>query len=191
MGWSVRESAAGQVVAGRSGPETQQGSPCRAARRPEPQSGANYRRDPMPRPGSSKWRAAIARSRARCHVGARAVRCPIFRPGRGDRLAVQVKLDVRASPSAAAQFGSPSAQRSPSRFAIAAGCSISGDPSGRPQMARSCCSNWLVRQASNVRCPELCGRGASSLTSKPAVARRRRTRRRECRCSRAPPSPVA
>ena len=38
-------------------------------------------------------------------------------------------------------------------------------------MARSCCSNWLVTQASNVRWPELCGRGASSLTSRRAVAR--------------------
>ena len=38
-------------------------------------------------------------------------------------------------------------------------------PSGSPHTARNCCSNWLVTQASTVRCPELCGRGASSLIS--------------------------
>ena len=33
-----------------------------------------------------------------------------------------------------------------------------------PATARSCCSNWLVTQASIVWWPELCGRGAISLT---------------------------
>ena len=40
----------------------------------------------------------------------------------------------------------------------------STEPSGRPQIARTSCSNWLVTQASIVQWPELCGRGASSLT---------------------------
>ena len=38
-------------------------------------------------------------------------------------------------------------------------------PSGSPHTARTCCSNWLVVNASIVRCPELCGRGAISFTS--------------------------
>ena len=41
----------------------------------------------------------------------------------------------------------------------------STEPSGSPHKARTNCSNWLVTQASIVQCPELCGRGASSLTS--------------------------
>ena len=36
-------------------------------------------------------------------------------------------------------------------FAIAAGRRSVVAPSGRPQMARTCCSNWLVMQASKVR----------------------------------------
>ena len=54
---------------------------------------------------------------------------------------------------------------------MAAGASISVQPSGRPQTARSCCSNWLVMQASMVRWPELCGRGASSLIRSLPIAR--------------------
>ncbi len=46
----------------------------------------------------------------------------------------------------------------------AAGACAAVVPSGSPQTARSCCSNWQVTWASMVRCPELCGRGASSLT---------------------------
>ena len=45
------------------------------------------------------------------------------------------------------------------------GASTSTGPSGRPQIARTSCSNWLVAQASIVQCPELCGRGAISLAS--------------------------
>jgi hypothetical protein len=71
---------------------------------------------------------------------------------------------------AAAQSGSRAAwppvgnQQSPSRFAIAAGATSRVEPSGRPHTARTCCSNWLVSQASIVRWPELCVRGAISLT---------------------------
>ena len=39
-----------------------------------------------------------------------------------------------------------------------------GSPSGSPQIARTSSSNWLTAQASIVQWPELCGRGASSLT---------------------------
>ena len=65
-------------------------------------------------------------------------------------------------------------------------------------MARSCCSNWLVRQASNVRCPELCGRGASLVDQQPAVARDEELdaqdadvveRVHHARASRRPPAP--
>ena len=44
-------------------------------------------------------------------------------------------------------------------------------PSGQPQMARMCCSNCEVTQASLVQWPELWTRGAISLTS--SVSRRR------------------
>ncbi len=44
------------------------------------------------------------------------------------------------------------------------------EPSGKPHTARNCCSNWLVTQASTVRCPELCGRGANSLIKQLSVA---------------------
>ena len=45
----------------------------------------------------------------------------------------------------------------------AAGARIFVLPSGKLQTALTCCSNWLVSHASIVRCPELCGRGATSL----------------------------
>ena len=49
---------------------------------------------------------------------------------------------------------------------MAAGMIRSLRPRGKPQSARTCCSNWQTVAASMVRCPELCGRGAISLTSK-------------------------
>ena len=54
-------------------------------------------------------------------------------------------------------------------------------PSGRPSTARTWFSNWLRAAPSMVQCPELCTRGAISLPSSLAVARRTapaRTRRR-------------
>ena len=80
--------------------------------------------------------------------------------GQGLGLAVEMELG--------AGVGEDSRQRStsaPIRFFITACECGSGEPSGRPQIARTSCSNWLVTQASMVQCPELCGRGASSLTS--------------------------
>ena len=79
----------------------------------------------------------------------------------------------RAAAGGAPSRARRSLHRSPSRLAIAAGRSRSGDPSGRPQTARTCCSNWLVTQASKVRWPELCGRGASSFTSSSLSALRK------------------
>ena len=38
-------------------------------------------------------------------------------------------------------------------------------PSGQPAMARMCCSNCEIEAPSSVQCPELCTRGAISLTS--------------------------
>ena len=40
------------------------------------------------------------------------------------------------------------------------------EPRGSPQTARSCCSNWLVSQASKEKWPELWVRGASSFTTR-------------------------
>ena len=45
-----------------------------------------------------------------------------------------------------------------------------GEPSGRSSTARRCCSNWPVTAPSIDQCPELCGRIASSLTTKPGLA---------------------
>src|SRR6201996_1944819 len=57
----------------------------------------------------------------------------------------------------------------PSRFAMTVNVPSGGtqDPSGRSSTARRCCSNWDVRAPSIVQCPLLCGRIASSLTSRP------------------------
>jgi VIT1/CCC1 family predicted Fe2+/Mn2+ transporter len=93
-----------------------------------------------------------------------AVRCPILRPGRGSLLAVQVQLDVRAAPAPRPR-GSPAATGRRAGWPSPPAAADRVAPSGRPHTARSCCSNWLVTHASNVRWPELCGRGASSLIS--------------------------
>ena len=46
------------------------------------------------------------------------------------------------------------------------------EPSGSPQIARMCCSNWLVRAPSIVQWPLLWTRGASSFTtSEPSRSR--------------------
>ena len=59
---------------------------------------------------------------------------------------------------------------------MAAGISRSVAPRGNPHRARTCCSNWLVTAASIVKCPELCGRGAISLTmSRPSAVRKNST----------------
>ena len=90
-------------------------------------------------------------------------------------LAVEMQLDVGEAASAAAQSGSPAspAQATDRRAgwpSPPAAAVRSSRAAGR-RSARTCCSNWLVTQASNVRWPELCGRGASSLTSSSPSAR--------------------
>ena len=55
---------------------------------------------------------------------------------------------------------------------MAAGDSAAGEPSGSPQIARTCCSNWEVAAPSIVQWPLLWTRGASSLTrSEPSASR--------------------
>ena len=44
-----------------------------------------------------------------------------------------------------------------------------GSPSGQPQMARTCCSNWSVTQTASVQCPELWTRRAI-VDQQPAAA---------------------
>jgi len=65
-----------------------------------------------------------------------AVMCPILRPRRGSVLPYRCSF-TSLKRDAAAQFGSPSSQSSPSRFAIAAaGVNSFVDPSGSAQIAR-------------------------------------------------------
>ena len=52
---------------------------------------------------------------------------------------------------------------------------------GRPATARICISNWLAGQASIVQWPQLCGRGASSLTRMAPASHRRTARRPSAR----------
>ena len=76
---------------------------------------------------------------------ARAWRRPCRRDG------VSRRVPRRPGSQSGGRLSAP--HRSPSRLTMTAGCSKSVPPSGRPQTARVCCSNWLVRQASNVRWP--------------------------------------
>ena len=121
-------------------------------------------------------RAAIAFSTATSTLSAIAVRWPIFRPGCGLVLAVQVQLRHREwrarRPSRVRRR--PTNRRADSPSPPGRICIV--DPSGSPHTARTCCSNWLVTHASKVKCPELCGRGAISLTSRrPSVVRKNST----------------
>ena len=80
-------------------------------------------------------------------------------------LAVEMQLDLRRS---GRPPPSPARRRSTGRRADwpwPRDAAAPSTPAGSPHTARSCCSNWLVTEASKVRWPELCGRGASSLTS--------------------------
>ena len=86
---------------------------------------------------------------------------PILRPGPG--LALAVEMQPRAG--LGQQLGPALAPRRRSGWSSRRRRTRLGSPSGRPQTARTCCSNWLTAQASMVQWPELCGRGASSLTS--------------------------
>ena len=91
---------------------------------------------------------------------------PHFAAGAG--LALAVEVDVRAAASA-----SSSGQRStssPMRLSIAAPRPVSAvEPGGRPQIARTCCSNWEVTAPSIVQWPLLWTRGAISLTTGPSA----------------------
>ncbi len=60
---------------------------------------------------------------------------------------------------------------------MAAGRSISVPPTAIRRLARSCCSNWLLIQASIVRRPESCGRGAIVHKSLPSRVTRNSTQR--------------
>ena len=81
--------------------------------------------------------------------------------------------------------------RSPSRLAIAAGREqLRVEPSGRPQTARSCCSNWLVTQASKRQVAGVVrARGElvdQQLAGSASGRTRRRARRRRRAASRTP-----
>ena len=67
----------------------------------------------------------------------------------------------RASPASAAHRSTSS----PSRFIISIRPRRIGLPSGQPATARMCCSNCDTEAPSMVQWPELCTRGAISLTS--------------------------
>ena len=82
--------------------------------------------------------------------------------GRRDR------ASASARPSRCASRRSPV----PSRLTIAAGPCGAGSPRGSPQIARMCCSNWLVGAPSIVQWPLLWTRGASSFTTSEPSARR-------------------
>ena len=100
----------------------------------------------------------------------------------GARFALAVKMQ------ACARFGCklrPAVDVGPIRFSIRAGGDQRRvDPSGRPQIARICCSNCEVSAPSIVQWPLLCTRGAISLTIGPSL--RRRTRPSALRHGRAP-----
>ena len=59
-------------------------------------------------------------------------------------LFVEVQAHSRHGRAPLQNLGLPLSHTSPSRFTIAAGVIISVEPSGRLQVARTSCSNWLV-----------------------------------------------
>ena len=81
----------------------------------------------------------------------------------GPGLGLAVEMQARAG--LGEQRPASASTRRPIRFSITASRTRRGRASGSPQTARTSCSNWLAAQASIVQWPELCGRGASSLTS--------------------------
>ena len=89
-------------------------------------------------------------------------------------LAARTRFRLAIEMQAGARFDNRSRQRkmsSPIRLCISTGPCARALPSGKPQMARKCCSNCDVTAPSSVQWPELWTRGAISLTS------RRRPRR--------------
>src|SRR5690606_7466622 len=89
---------------------------------------------------------------------------PIFRPGRAWALPQRCTL-TWGSCIREVYFSRTAGRCSPRILSITAGTSCSVDPRPSPATARIACSNWDVAQASRVKWPELCGRGASSLTT--------------------------
>ena len=71
---------------------------------------------------------------------AKAVKCPILRPALACCLPYRCSLTWGMA-AIASQRGGWSCHRSPSRLAIAAGQCWRAEPSGKPQIARTCCSN--------------------------------------------------
>ena len=69
------------------------------------------------------------------------------------------RLHLDAEYMKSTEFGRPIVN---SLFTL--GLMIETSPSGSPQIARTCCSNCEVRAPSIVQWPELCTRGATSLT---------------------------
>ena len=100
---------------------------------------------------SSASRAAMTRSCASCGGPRKGGEVPHLAAGARAVLAVEMQLHV-----AAAASPPPSSARRPPRdrrggWPSRPAARRSVDPSGRPQIARNCCSNWLVTAASNVR----------------------------------------
>ena len=96
------------------------------------------------------WPAA---SRARASASPRVADAPSRGPSSGARTpsACRTGAGARRGPRAPRRCRSACASRgapSPSRLTIAtAGARMSTEPSGSPQIARTCCSNWLVSRA--------------------------------------------
>ena len=86
---------------------------------------------------------------------------PILRPGRDRGLAVEVHGGIRRLRAS----GRRRSRRRPSRLVISTRPRRIGLPSGKPATARMCCSNCDTEAPSMVQWPELCTRGAISLTS--------------------------
>ena len=103
---------------------------------------------------------------------------PILRPGRGD----PCRRDGRWRPEPPA-IARSSLISSPIRLVMVTAPWRTGLPSGQPAMARMCCSNCEIVAPSSVQCPELCTRGAISLTRTfgPAAASPARTSRPRAR----------
>ena len=125
-------------------------------------TGGSARAHQRCRSASRAWSTSAV---ARPGVGARAVRWPIFRPGRGAVFPYRCSF-TSGMASAAAQSGSPRSHKSPSRLAMAAGCSNSGGSErqaadGAQLLLELAGAAGVDRQVAGI-----VGRGASSLISR-------------------------
>ena len=98
------------------------------------------------RPASTM--TARTASRGAAHGGPRRDpgEVPHLAPRPGLAFAVEMHAGVPQLP------GAPPPS-SPSRFTISASECRAPSPSGQPQIARTCCSNWSIRQAASVQWP--------------------------------------